>query len=743
MDQNPVGEVEKRLASVEASVNQVTEKIRRLQSAAGETRGGGNGGPLKPDTALTASITIDERGTITGWSDQLSGLLGLEQEPVGRHITELLPEHMRQMYKDHIPKLDEQPSFYINLLHSSGLEVPVRMQAVSADIDKRRSPDTGSGFIQLFVEDRSYRRKLEEELEASWESYQTLAETASDAIIQLRMDFTIQFANSAVKKVFGYESGELKNKHFSLLFPKSRYKNYEEQFNKYFIIDDTHRQVTGLRNTIEVLGSRIDGELIPLEISFGNSKGIGSNRILTCIIRDIALRKKAERRLRFLAYHDKLTSLGNRERLTEYLDQLLAELDREPDRKAALMFLDLDGFKKVNDSLGHEMGDMILKECARRLSNCLRQEDNVYRIQMEDIFRLGGDEFTILLPRIGKVEDAAVVARRIIERILEPFTLEGYGQLSDISMGVSVGIAMIPDDGKDKTTLLRNADAAMYNAKESGNTYVFFTKEMNNKAMERLLLEEGLRKSIGDKDFELYYQPIVDKSGLLTGVEALVRWNHPERGVILPEKFIPVAEDTRLIVPLGRWVLETACRHAKYWVDMGVGDFYVSLNISPVQLDKEDLPAVVSKTLAKVGVHPSSIMLELTETSLMVDPMDAMQKMSDLVANNEGIKIAVDDFGTGYSSLGYLSRFPFHTLKIDRSFVGKLDSESNNVKIIDSILSLGKSLDLQIIAEGVESRKEMEFLADKGCTGFQGYLFAEALSFTKVTEYIQQNKSLL
>ena len=222
-----------------------------------------------------------------------------------------------------------------------------------------------------------------------------------------------------------------------------------------------------------------------------------------------------------MAYHDKLTSLGNRERLTEYLDQLLAELDREPDRKAALMFLDLDGFKKVNDSLGHEMGDMILKECARRLSNCLRQEDNVYRIQMEDIFRLGGDEFTILLPRIGKVEDAAVVARRIIERILEPFTLEGYGQLSDISMGVSVGIAMIPDDGKDKTTLLRNADAAMYNAKESGNTYVFFTKEMNNKAMERLLLEEGLRKSIGDKDFELYYQPIVDKSGVLKGGRSL------------------------------------------------------------------------------------------------------------------------------------------------------------------------------------------------------------------------------
>ena len=206
---------------------------------------------------------------------------------------------MREVYNNRITKLDEQPSFYINLFHSSGLEVPVRMQAVSADIDKRRSSDTGSGFIRLFVEDRSYRRKLEEELEVSWESYQALAETASDAIIQLRMDFTIQFANSAVKKVFGYESGELKGKHFSLFFPKSRYKNYEEQFNKYFIIDDTHRQVTGLRNTIEVLGSRTDGELIPLEISFGNSKGIGSNRILTCIIRDIALRKKAERRLNF------------------------------------------------------------------------------------------------------------------------------------------------------------------------------------------------------------------------------------------------------------------------------------------------------------------------------------------------------------------------------------------------------------------------------------------------------------
>jgi len=732
----PVGKVEKRIASVEASVNQLTEKVRLLKTVAGKDGGGAAGTRQDREKNGTASITVDREGNITGWSEGFKQLLGIEKEPDGQNIREFVPLHMQELYRDCIVQLGDNLKFYINLLHSSGLEIPVRLQASPA-------ANLGSGCIRMLVEDRSYRRKLEEELEASRESYQTLAETASDAIIQLRMDFTIQFANSAVKRIFGYESRDLKDKYISVLFPESRYKRYEGLFNKYFIIDDTHRQETGLQNTIEVLGRRPDGELIPLEISFGNSKGIGSNRILTCIIRDIALRKKAERRLKFLAYHDKLTSLGNRDRLSEYLDQLLAEIGRDPERKAALMFLDLDGFKKVNDSLGHEMGDMILKECARRLSNCLRQEDNVYRIEMEDIFRLGGDEFTILLPRINKPEDAAVVARRIIQRILEPFNLEGYGQISDISMGVSVGIAMIPDDGMDKTTLLRNADAAMYNAKEIGNTYVFFTKEMNNKAVERLFLEEGLRKSIGDKDFELFYQPIVDRNGALKGLEALVRWNHPVQGIILPEKFIPVAEDTRLILPIGRWVLETACRHVKYWADLGMDDFYVSLNISPVQLDKEDLPAMVSKTVQKVGIRSSFIMLELTETSLMVDPKGAMRKMSDLVHNNEGLKIAVDDFGTGYSSLGYLSRFPFHTLKIDRSFVRNLDSNINNVKIINSILSLGKSLDLHIIAEGVETRKQLEFLADKGCMGFQGHLFAEALSFSKVTEYIQQDKSLL
>ncbi len=675
------------------------------------------------------TLLVKDDGTILDCGQEVFVTFGIDGHLRGKNLSAYLLRVNEAHIREKLSALKSGETWSVIGLHSKGYEVPLNFSLSS---DQSLGP-----ALQLKVEDRSCRPVVEAELEDSRESYNILAETASDAIILIGFDFTIQYANSAVRRIFGYDREELDGKNVRILFPDSRYDRYEELIKKYFIIDDTHRRKSGLQSTIELLGTTKEGELVPLEISFGNSRGLENNRVLTCIVRDIALRKKGERRLRFLAYHDKLTSLGNRDRLSETLDQLLAEIKREEDRKAALMFLDLDGFKKVNDSLGHEMGDLILKESARRLSNCIREEDNVYRIQMEDIFRLGGDEFTVLLPRIGKSEEAAIVAKRIIDKILEPFTIEGYGAISDVSMGVSVGIALIPEDGQDKTTILRNADAAMYNAKEIGNTYVFFTEDMNNKAIERLMLEEGLRKSIGAQDFEMYYQPIVDKDGVVKGLEALVRWNQPEKGMVYPKKFIEVAEDTRLIIPIGRWVIETSARHMKYLLSLGIDNVYMSINVSPVQLEKEDLAGILSDILIKIDLDPSYMVLELTETSLMEDPISAIDKMNRIQEKNKGIRIAIDDFGTGYSSLGYLSRFPVEILKIDGTFVFHLMSESSNVKIINSILGLGKSLDLDIIAEGVETKEQLEFLVGRHCELFQGHFFAKAMPFQEIPSFIR------
>ena len=727
VDPKKLPEVQKRITHLESSISEIEQCIRKYNSLL----------KLAPVTEKDNMeleencVVIDDAGKILDFGENVPRIFGVDAERRGQDLNTYIVSPEGERFVASVGKIGlSMPRTFIGR-HSMGFEVPLKVSVVNGD---RQGLQVGN--LHLLLEDRSCREALEAELEESWESYHILAETASDAIILIGFDFTIQFANSAVQRIFGYGSEELEGRSVGVLFPDSRYKNYEELIQKYFFIDDTHREESGLQNTIELLGKTKEGELVPLEISFGNSKGLENNRVLTCIVRDIALRKKAERRLKFLAYHDKLTSLGNRDRLSDTLDQLLAEISREGDRKAALMFLDLDGFKKVNDSLGHEMGDLILQESARRLSNCIRQEDNVYRIQMEDIFRLGGDEFTILLPRIRKPEEAAIVANRVIERILEPFMIEGYGAISDISMGVSVGIALIPDDGDDKTTILRNADAAMYNAKEAGNTYVFFTKDMNNKAVERLLLEEGLRKSIGKNEFELFYQPIVDKRGAMKGVEALIRWNHPDQGMIFPHKFIEVAEDTQLILPIGKWVLESAARHMKHLLSRGVSDIYVSINVSPVQLEKEDIAGRISEILQRVELDPKYIVIELTETSLMEDPESAIREMDKIVRMNKGIRIAVDDFGTGYSSLGYLSRFPVEILKIDRTFVMNLSSESSNIKIINSILGLGKNLNLEIIAEGVETKEQLKFLSDRKCTSFQGFLFSKAMSFQQLLKYL-------
>ena len=650
----------------------------------------------------------------------------------GMSVESIIAEYARAGFTELWKKIssDRESPLVVSAQHRSGHVIPLEITLL--DLDKNES-----GLMLVEVKDLSDRSRLLDELASVRENFALLAETTTDGILQIDSDLQIKFANSALTKILGYDQSEMVDSSLATLFPESQYQRYEGQIRKYFIIDDEHRQDTGMRNVIELLAKKHNGDLVPVEVSMGNSRGVGNSRRLTCIIRDISLRKEADRKLRFLAYHDKLTSLGNRDRFAETLDKVLSGIGKNPDQIAALLYLDLDGFKKINDSLGHEVGDIILKSCAKRLGNCLRADDQVYRFNFEEIFRLGGDEFTILLPRIRHSEDATIVAQRVINKITQPFSVEGSASVEKIQLGVSIGIAIIPKDGNDKTILLRNADTAMYRAKELGNSFVFFAEEMSSMAMERLMLEEGLRTANARGEFELHYQPIWDRNLRVRYLEALIRWNHPDKGYLSPELFIPIAEDTGLIGPIGAWALSAAALDLRQLCSQGHEYLSVSVNLSPNQLQEGATSEAIKKTLVRAGIEPSKMILELTESTLMKSPEKSKRILEDIKGKNPGIKIAIDDFGTGYSSLAHLTQLSADLLKIDQSFIAQMNREENQ-KVIRTIIDLGGSLDMQVIAEGVDTEEQFLYLRDQGCIYFQGHYVAKPLALSETKEFLDK-----
>jgi diguanylate cyclase (GGDEF)-like protein/PAS domain S-box-containing protein len=723
------GSLNDRLERISSSLDRVAQQVKRYRILV-------NGAvPARRGAAPAAGdLVLEADGSVAYFTPHIAPLFNATAAKVGSSLFSLVDEASRgaaeAAWEQMLQQAHGSSRMRLVIRDRKGYELPVQLELaglVNTNGDRRR--------YALRVYDLSGRLGYEQRLTVLQDDLQMLADTVTEAIVLINNDFTILFVNAAAQKIFGYARGELIGASLTVIFPPSRRIRYRRNIEKYFLIDHEHRSLTGLRSSLELLGVRKSGDMFPLEVSIGNSRVQRDQRVLSCIVRDITERKKDERRLKFLAYHDQLTSLGNRDMLDLTLNQLLGEIDRDESRHAALLFLDLDGFKKINDSLGHEAGDLILRATSSRLSDCLRESDRLYRVGIEDIFRLGGDEFTILLPQIQRPEDAAVVASRIIDRVLEPFQIEGEGSFSHVSLGVSIGIALIPEDGNDKSTILRNADAAMYTAKELGSHYEFFKRDMNQRAMERLFLEDGLRKSLRDGNFELYYQPISGPEGRPKGFEALLRWTHPERGVIFPTQFIPIAEDTRMIVEIGRWVLEQAVVHLKRWKAMGLEEIYVSVNISPKQLEHDDLSSVIHSVLSTHGVAANHISLELTETSIMNNPEYAIGEMNRILEHNPGLQIAVDDFGTGYSSLSYLSNFPVSTLKIDKSFVIQMDQE-NNKKIINTIFSLASSLGLLVVAEGVETHDHLTYLRRRKCDRFQGYFYSPPLSFQDASRYL-------
>jgi diguanylate cyclase (GGDEF)-like protein len=445
-----------------------------------------------------------------------------------------------------------------------------------------------------------------------------------------------------------------------------------------------------------------DPELLAVTRSLGSQIG------------QFMVRKDAEERVRFVATHDALTSLPNRVMFGQRLDHAIAQAQRHG-RRLAVLFLDLDRFKVINDTLGHESGDALLREVARRLTQSLRATDTVAR--------LGGDEFVVLLEDLPEPLFVATVAQKIIAALGEGYVLAGR----EYHVTASVGASTFPDDAADAQTLLKNADMAMYRAKEQGrNTFQFYSSQLNLHSVQRLNLESGLRRAIEREEFVLHYQPQVElRTGRITGAEALVRWLHPELGLLPPGRFIGIAEETGLIVPIGDWVLRSACAAQRAWMDRGLPALRVSVNLSARHFMRSELAHDVSAALAATGCDPARLELEITETSVMQEPERVVTLLQQI--REIGVSVAIDDFGTGHSSLAYLNRFPVDNLKIDRSFIADVPADKNNVAITQAVIAMGHSLGLRVIAEGVETPAQHGFLLAQKCDEYQGYFFSKPL----------------
>ena len=453
----------------------------------------------------------------------------------------------------------------------------------------------------------------------------------------------------------------------------------------------------------------------------------GNNKIVGIVTQSDIL-KIYLTELEHQVHHDSLTHLPNRLLFIDRLKQAMAR-PQWHNRLVGLIFLDLDHFKRVNDSLGHSAGDLLLIAVAERLSSGLREGDTVARF--------GGDEFAIILADVAQIQDIARISQKIISIFTKPFKVENQEIFATVSMGISI----CPSDGKDVETLLRKTDIAMYQSKERGrNNYRFYFSEMNTKVSEWLSLDAALHHAVDQDEFSLYYQPRVNlNSGQIVGTEALIRWNHPNLGFVPPLQFIPIAEETGLIEPIGKWVLFTACTTGKAWQDAGYKDIQVSVNLSARQFHQKDLVKTIEKILKKTSFDPHSLELELTESMLMnMDlVLSPLQKLFDM-----GIQISIDDFGTGFSSLSYLKKLPITKVKIDQSFVREIVTDPSDAAIVRAIVTMAHHLNLKVTAEGVETGEQLEFLHALDCDEIQGYVFSPALPIEKITNLLAQKKSL-
>ena len=466
---------------------------------------------------------------------------------------------------------------------------------------------------------------------------------------------------------------------------------------------------------------------------------VGAPVRVSGIFQDITERIKVEREVKLLVYYDSITGLPNRKLFNERFNLVIEQAKRH-NRRLALLFLDLDRFKRVNETFGLASGDELIRQVARRLTASVRKTDSVTRSSPNDqeptVARLGGDEFMILLSEVEDVPQVARIAERLVEAVHQPVTLQGH----EIVPAASIGTALYPHDGKEPDELLRNANAAMHHAKQGGgNRYQFYSEEMNRSMLERLILENAMHRALVNGEFVVYYQPqIAIATQQVVGAEALIRWQHPEKGLVPPVQFIPLAEESGLIVPMGEWVLRTVCTQARRWREQGFPPVRVGVNVSGRQFSEKDFVRSLASVIMETRADARWLEIELTESMIMSDAEASRQSLLRL--KEIGVRLSVDDFGTGYSSLSYLRRFPLDTIKIDRSFLSGVPDDADQTAITKAIIALARNLNLNIIAEGVETWNQFEFLREQRCDEAQGYLFSKPVPEEEFLVYLQQGR---
>lgn len=573
--------------------------------------------------------------------------------------------------------------------------------------------------VHVMIERASTADTLFEQKERA----QITLDSIGDGVISTDVDGRVTFLNAVAQRLTGWSATEAAG------------RTLDEVFR---IVDGTARVIAQQPMALAIRRNaptslvpncvllRRDGQEFPIEDSAApihDRKGEVTGAVM--VFRDVTDARQLALRIAHQARHDDLTNLPNRALMNEQLVKAAALAHRN-DHMMAVLFLDIDRFKYINDSLGHDIGDRLLQSVAGRLLSCVRDSDTVSRH--------GGDEFSILLARVAQAQDAAVFADKILRQLSEPHRIDEH----ELHVTVSIGIATSPADGLDARSLLKSADLAMYHAKNQGrNNYQFFRSEMNTRLMARRSMERELSRAIENDEFTLFFQPTIQlATRAVTGVEALLRWRHPEHGLLLPEQFLPLAEDSGQIVPIGRWALRDACRQAKSWQDACLPPMRIAVNVSARELRGKDFASGVEAILRTAGLEPNCLMIELTETMLMRDVHSTARVLHDLKAL--GIQIALDDFGTGFSSLSHLQKFPIDALKIDQSFLWNLTADSDDASIVGAVIGMADGLRMRVIAEGVENRAQLAVLEDQCCPEAQGYLFSRPLPAPELAKYLRR-----
>jgi diguanylate cyclase (GGDEF)-like protein/PAS domain S-box-containing protein len=668
------------LLALTVELDQAKEKYRNILQHANE-----------------AIITFNEKLEVETFNPASLYLFGYsEQELLGISLEKLVPG-FHQIRLDQKRTITQQNEQLIFGCQKNGLFFPVEITIGEPFYNEQKTWMT-------IIRDITERKKTEQGLRLM----SRIFEDSHDAIMVTDTNASIIDINASFTSITGFSKEDVIGKNPRLMksdvHPPSFYTAMWAKLKE-------SGKWSG-----EIWDKRKNGEVYPKWLSISAVKNdAGQVSHFVGIFADITSRKEAENRLKQLAHYDPLTGLPNRTLFMEKLNWAIDWANREQ-RQVVLFFLDLDRFKIVNDTMGHQVGDQLLIEVANRLRGCVRKVDIVSR--------LAGDEFTIVLTNIEHISDVADIAQKVLDAFNKPVRLNDH----DFFITTSIGITTYPDDGNDTDKLLKNADTAMYHAKSMGkNIYQFYSDFMNQKVHDELELELNLRKALDDNEFVLFYQPQIEiNSGKIVGAEVLIRWKHPKLGFISPAKFIPYAERNDLILPIGYWVLRTACRQYVEWQRQGVQPFKISVNYSGVQLKQRGQIDLMANILKETGMNPENLKLELTESVVMEDAENTIKTLHEF--KNMGISFSIDDFGTGYSSLSYLKRFPIDTLKIDKSFVEDIATDSDDDAIASTIIAMAHNLRLSVVAEGVETKEQLDILQAKGCDQVQDYYFCHPIA---------------